>query len=60
MSTRTEQGYALWKDDPKSVAAARVQAKGIIGQRMIRAEIDKLVIPVVDWLARVLDRKGKR
>lgn len=38
--TRTDQGYALWKEDPKAVAAARVQARGAIAARRLRAEAE--------------------
>lgn len=55
--TRTEQGYAWWKEDPKRVREARIQAKGIIAQRELwRILVLSWVAPAVEWCSRRLTR----
>lgn len=55
--TRTEQGYALWKEDPKSVADARVQARGRIAGRTLKRELVEVwAVPVIEWLSKRIER----
>jgi len=60
--TRTDEGYAFWKDQPKRVAAARVQAKGVIARRKLWQElVESWAAPVVNFMAGTIDRhSGKR
>lgn len=57
MSTRTEEGYAFWKENPDWVKAARVQAKCAIAQRRLKAELIRTLVPLVDWLTSALTRQ---
>lgn len=56
--TRTEEGYAWWKDDPKTVAAARIQAKGVIGRRELRRVlVESWALPTLRFLDRMTRRR---
>ena len=49
--TRTELGYAWWKEDPQTVAEARTQAKGLIARRKLREIlVDSWALPAARWL----------
>ena len=55
--TRTEQGYAFWKEDPKTVHQARLIAASNIGLAQIRqALLWSWAEPLVDWLNNLLTR----
>jgi len=55
--TRTQLGYALWKEDPKMIAEARIQAKGVIARRHLwRVLVESWAKPVVEWI----DHKGSK
>ena len=49
--TRTDDGYAGWKDDLKRVKDARIQAEGVIGWRKIKAFYSVPFIRLLDWIA---------
>lgn len=50
-TTRTDLGYAAWKDDRKAVAQARVQARGRIAARTIKSLlVDRWTTQVIGWL----------
>jgi len=53
--TRTDEGYAGWKDDLKRVKDARIQAKGVIGWRTIKAFFLAGLTPVMEWLVRKIE-----
>lgn len=57
-NTRTEQGYAAWKEFPSHVAQARTQARGRIAARVIwRTTVESWAVPCVEWLNRLLTKK---
>lgn len=59
--TRTEQGYAMWKDDPAMVAAARVQAKGRIALRLLWRELfESWAAPLLDWVSERLEHTFRK
>jgi hypothetical protein len=49
--TRTDDGYAGWKDDLKRVKDARTQAAGIVGWQKIKAFTVAEMTPLLEWLA---------
>ena len=57
--TRTDQGYAEWKEHPKWVAEARVQAKGEIGRKKIKAAILGPFIRLLDGLIAESERRAR-
>jgi hypothetical protein len=54
-STRTEMGYAFWKEDPQTVKEARIQAEGIIGARKIKAVYAEPIERLFNWLTKKLE-----
>ena len=52
--TRTEQGYAMWKEDPQSVKMARAMAQINIGMKQLEVTLVDLYRPVLDAMAKRL------
>ena len=53
--TRTDDGYAGWKEDLKRVKDARIQAEGVIGWRKIKAFFHSELTPLMKWLVRKVE-----
>lgn len=52
--TRTELGYAWWKEDPKAVKDARDVAKMVIAQRRLARAVTDALTPLLDGITRFL------
>ena len=56
--TRTQEGYAYWKEIPSVVKHAREVATLAIAINKLTAELRKPVVVIVGWLSKRIDRKG--
>jgi len=57
--TRTELGYAAWKDFPSMVKRARAWAGLGIAVTKVEREFTELVTPFIGWLDDKLTRKAR-
>jgi len=56
--SRTQQGYAYWKQLPSVVKHARQVATLAIAIGKLQAEVIKPFAAIVGWLNKRIDRKG--
>ena len=56
--SRTQQGYAYWKQLPSQVAYARQVATLAIAIGKLQAEVIKPFAAIMGWLSKRFDRKG--